>query len=630
MTRACTAVIASFLLGPALAGAADVDPVKAARSFRTDKQAVEPASDTTVICEAEEFKVVSPGWEAKAWGANYYVATFANSFLSRKAFLGAPEQCARAVATITARVPNAGRYLALVRYEAVYRFQTQFRLKVEQGGQVKLDRPYGARDNLKVWAFGQKLKKELAWDWGAGENVVWEGHDALVDLAAGEVTLTLTAEKQPEPAARRNVDLVMLTNDLDGVKARIDKESYLPLDGMLTQAGDVHVKLHNKGTQPLTLTVPNGTEHSPYWVHQRTWKPKTITAATASSSDWTEVGSLLDTLNDGQWVLTAKSAGPVKYDLEFAVRTAAGAVETIRKFEGLTGNAELAYDADTRYTRRIRLSEDVLYDLVASLKTVPVVGPPPKRTLIYGTGPDPRPGNAKFNAAVEEFRKLSGATALASDLDHAVGEGGLRRGSIDVRGVPTDKLEEYCKKLKADGKADNVAVVSLGDEIGLGDAPANDHAGFRAWLKGQKLKPADVDPAAGDSWDKVNYNPDPKTAQAKPSLYYYSKLYGYRHGIRQLKQRTDILARYLPNAAVGANFSPHHKHLYLGDTSHWISVFREGGMTMPWGEDYIWQVPVGNRPGLALGPGQRLTWRLPCDTRPPTVYNRGECAGTAG
>jgi hypothetical protein len=586
---------AALLLWSLTAAAADIDPIKAAQAYRADKQAVEPASDTTVVCEAEEFRVASPGWRAKAWGDNYFAATLANCFLSRKAYLGAPEQCDRTTATITAKVPKAGRYLALVRYEAVYRFETQFRLKVGQGGQAKLDRLYGARDNLKVWAFGQKLKKELAWDWGAGESVVWEGHDAFVDLAAGEATLTLTAEKQPEPAARRNVDLVMLTSDLDGVKSRIDKESYLPLDGLLTQAGDVHLRLHNKGTQPLTLTVPPATEHSPYWVHQRTWKPKMVTAAAGAVSEWTEVGSLLDSLNDGQWKLSAKSAGPVSYDLEFAVRTAAGKIEPIRTFAGLTGDADLAYDADTRYTRRIRLSEEVLYDLVASLKKVPVVGPPPKRTLIYALGPDPRPGNAKYTAALEEFRKLSGLTALESDLDHAVGEGGLRRGNIDVRHLPTNMLEDYCKKLKAEGKADNVAVVSLGDEIGLEGAPAGDHAGFRAWLKGQGLKPSDVDPAAGDSWDKVKYSPDAKPANGPSPLYYYSKVYGYRYGIRQLKERTDILHRNLPNAAIGANFSPHHKHLYLGDTAQWISLFREGALTMPWGEDYIWQVPVATQ-----------------------------------
>ena len=208
-------------------------------------------------------------------------------------------------------MPKAGRYLALVRYETVYRFETQFRLRIEQNGKQLFDRLYGARANVKIWAFKEKLKKELAWPWGAVENIVWEGHDAAVNLAAGRAKLTLVAGPQKGVnAARRNVDLVMLTSDEKQVKKRIDKENYLPLDGMLTQADDVYLKVHNnKGGAALSLTVPPATEHSPYWVHLRDWKPKTIAAATGQSTDWTEVGSLLDTLNDGQWLLTAKATG---------------------------------------------------------------------------------------------------------------------------------------------------------------------------------------------------------------------------------------------------------------------------------------------------------------------------------
>src|SRR5689334_9172526 len=101
-----------------------------------------PAS-STVVAEAESFKVVSPGWQAKPWGTNYYAATLANTFLSRKAYLGAPEQCDRTEATTEVTIPKAGTYLALVRYEAAYRFETQFRLRVTQNGKTKLDRLYG-------------------------------------------------------------------------------------------------------------------------------------------------------------------------------------------------------------------------------------------------------------------------------------------------------------------------------------------------------------------------------------------------------------------------------------------------------------------------------------------------------
>jgi len=41
------------------------------------------------------------------------------------------------------------------------------------------------------------------------------------------------------------VDVVILTTDVAEVQRRIEKEGYLPLDGLLTQAGDLFVKLHN-------------------------------------------------------------------------------------------------------------------------------------------------------------------------------------------------------------------------------------------------------------------------------------------------------------------------------------------------------------------------------------------------
>lgn len=598
-------VVAVLLLGTFQASAQEEDFTKAAQAFRKNGQPVAAVSETTLICEAEEFQIVPPspplakggmgGWQAKTLGTNYYAATFANSFLSRKAYLGAPEQGETTSAKLDVVVPKAGAYLALARYEAPYRFEAQFRLVIEQNGKKVLDRLYGSRDNLRIWGFREKLKKEVAWPWGAVENLVWEGHDALVNLQAGRATLTLIAGKQPEPAARRNVDLVMLTSDQTQVKDRIEKEQYLPLDGMLTQAGDVFLKVHNRpGGGDLSLTISNGTEHSPYWIHMRNWKPKSVSAKPGASSDWVEVGSLLDTLSDGQWTLTAAGKG-LHFDLEFGLKNADGKIESLRRFSELKGNVQLAYDGDTRYSRRIRLSEEILYDLVGYLKKQKVHGTAPKRTLIYGSTFDPRPGDAKYTAALDEFIKLMGATALGKSGVEDLSHDGLIRGYIDVRSVGTNQLEDYCKKLQAANRADKIAVVSLGDEIGLALPPAKDDKGFRAWLQSKQMKPSDVDPAAGSDWEKIKYDPAPATAKTNPGLYHWSKIYGYRYGIKQLKDRTDILKKYLPNAGVGANFSPHHAHMYLGDTHHWISVFREGGMTMPWGEDYIWQVPVGSQ-----------------------------------
>jgi len=546
---------------------------------------VAPLANGNLLIEAEEFQPVDKGgWAAKPWGENYYAATFANSFLSRKAFLGADEQAAGS-ATLKVRVPKAGRYLVLVRYEAAYRFETQFRVRVEQKGKPVLDRLYGARKNLKIWAFNQKLKTEHAWSWGASENIVWEGHDAFAKLQAGEATITLITTKQSEPAAKRNVDCLLLTTDEAQVKMRIEKEKYLPLDGMLTQSGDVFLKVTNLDGNELTFSgkgAPGGgnwQQHSPYWVHLRNWPAMNVKIAPGKSSEWVEVGGMMDTLNDGQWNFT----GNRKYRAEFAVKEADGKLAVIAKFEG-EGDLLLAGDADTRYSRRLRKREQVLFDMLAEVKKEPLRGRIPTETQIYGYTFAPGLG-PKYDTAVTEFREMFGLRDTS-----------LKDGSyIDVRGVPTAKLAEYCKNLGA--RARQIQCVSLGDEIGLPKPSGkNVTVDFVAWLKARGLKPKDVLPTASN-WTAIAYNPTDALKAKQPGVFYWSRRYRNHYGIQAIKQRTDILRQHLPNAGIGANFSPHYpaEHRYLGEVHKWVTIFREEGMTMPWSEDYIFQMPVATQ-----------------------------------
>src|SRR5688500_12371975 len=98
-----TPVLAALLLSSIAAvpnaHAQQPDTVKAAQAYRKG-QPVKAMNDTTVVAEGEEFQIPAsripilrdiPTWKAQPWGANYYAATFANSFLNRKAFIGAPE-----------------------------------------------------------------------------------------------------------------------------------------------------------------------------------------------------------------------------------------------------------------------------------------------------------------------------------------------------------------------------------------------------------------------------------------------------------------------------------------------------------------------------------------------------------
>ncbi|MBW3597165.1 MAG: beta-galactosidase trimerization domain-containing protein [Planctomycetes bacterium] len=588
--RRCIALLAFAALATDPLSSWPAERHVAAQVFGKVRSAVAVQPDGLYVCEAEEFRTEDDagGWRARPFGENYYAATFANCFLSRKAFLGAPEQCEESIAEVAIDVPDAGRYLVLVRYEAAYRFETQFRVQVEQNGDTVFDRLYGARENVKIWAFGQKLQKEVAWSWGAVENIVWEGHDAYADLQPSRATLRLIAARQPEPAAKRNVDLVMLTADVEQVQMRIDKENYLPLDGMLTQSGDVWLRVTNQGPKPLTFTgrsAPGGgnwQQHSPYWVHLRNWKAPAISVEPGETSDWIEVGGLMDSLADGQWLWTGD--GP--YKAEFGVRNAAGRIEPLADYTG-EGDLTLAADADTRYSRRLRAQEAELYDLLDYLKREDPAphGRTPQETPIYGYTFEPL-DKGKHAATVAEFKELFALRETGGD--------GRQTRYLDVRGVSTDKLAEHCRKLGAE--APKIDVVSLGDEIAL-PTPAAPAAsdGFRQWLQSRGLKPSEVDPTAGDDWAKISYNVDPQTKESRPGVYYWSMRYLYHFGIQAIKERTDILRRHFPRAGIGANYSPHYPtdHMFLGETYKWVSVFREEGMTLPWSEDYIWQVPVG-------------------------------------
>ena len=163
-------------------------------------------------------------------------------------------------------VPKAGRYTVLVRYEAIYHFDTSFRLQLRQGGELLLDRVYGRREGLKIWAFGSQraaggtscgggLQAECLWNYGSTENNVWEGAGvgAEVNLTAGALSLRLlsdgsTAGSVDAPQANRNIDVVVLHPNQTDIQGRMlhyeAGAEQLALDGLLGQDGEVFARFN--------------------------------------------------------------------------------------------------------------------------------------------------------------------------------------------------------------------------------------------------------------------------------------------------------------------------------------------------------------------------------------------------
>src|SRR6185436_1583933 len=75
------------------------DPLRESQTYFAGHP-VEPNADHSILVEGEELHVDEGAWAARPYGTNYYASTFANCFLSRKAYLGAPEQSPHSVAGI--------------------------------------------------------------------------------------------------------------------------------------------------------------------------------------------------------------------------------------------------------------------------------------------------------------------------------------------------------------------------------------------------------------------------------------------------------------------------------------------------------------------------------------------------
>src|SRR5207244_13483240 len=131
-----------------------------------------------LLAEAEDFKVEKGPWKVVPFRENYYASTFAISFLSRMACLGAPEQVEpgqEAVASQVVQIPGDGSYQVLARYEQPFNFAAEFTIAVEQNGKEVYRQVFGRLQDPKIWALnGHKRVPMERYGWGGTDNIVWQ------------------------------------------------------------------------------------------------------------------------------------------------------------------------------------------------------------------------------------------------------------------------------------------------------------------------------------------------------------------------------------------------------------------------------------------------------------------------
>jgi len=155
-----------------------------------------PAADLPVrlIAEGEDFRT-EKGWQVVPYRENYYASTFAISFLSRMACLGAPAQ-GDAVAVQEIVIPSAGEFHVLSRYEQPFNFSAEFTVEVLQNGKSVYREMFGKLEDPKIWPFtGHQRVPMERFGWGGTDNIVWQ-QKGVAKLAAGPATIRLIAAPQ--------------------------------------------------------------------------------------------------------------------------------------------------------------------------------------------------------------------------------------------------------------------------------------------------------------------------------------------------------------------------------------------------------------------------------------------------
>jgi hypothetical protein len=587
-----------------------------------------------LIAEAEDFTVTSPGWKVIPYRDNYYAGTFAITFLSRMGCLSAEDEIAagrKAVAEQVVTIPYDDTFELLVRYEQPYDFAAEFTVAVEQNGKEVASFPCGRLDQPKIWAFtGAKPTAMERYSWSGTDNIVWQ-QPGSVKLAAGEAKLRLIATEQADGdkprvnIARRNIDVVCLTNDKAGIEAQ-KKTRYLPFDGWLTQDGDVFVRFTNPkdGPGPVVPVVApfDQGQHSPYYVHVRDWPTqhvlksgRTITETKyqnagprslavrpealakvvelpigpipdteylhpGDTSGWVPLGQSLDSLYHSQWFPTALYKSKVEglhLRLEFGVPDGKGGIRVVKdvtvKGPGqnlspacfdmpgvVNPNPQLAVVMKKRYwLPEIRTQKEVLDWLNAEVAKFPKVGEVPKRMPIYGL--------MGFSGAAAAFPE---AKQLALALGDNTTFGGVGKKRELVAHWPDPSIEAIKKHEARKGGFDDLAIVSYGDEIHLPAIPLKDDE-FAKWLTDKGIK---VEGEAKHTTDK------------KHPLYYYSQIAAKEKGAAKFATGT---AYYKSKGVLtGVNYSPHAN--YLVTELDYIRPFKLKALSMPWTEDYAWQI----------------------------------------
>ena len=557
-----------------------------------------------VVLEAESFQP-ERGWRVIRFGENYFRCAIGASYFSRERLLSAAEHGAGAKASRTARIPRNARYKVWVHYEAPWLYNTRFGLRIEQNGRAVFDQAYGGADQIRTWPFGYWHQAQFNPGYGGGDNVPWEGIGHEADLRAGEASFTLYTLENPEPAAKRNVDVIYLTTDLSDKPANLTD----PFFDELRMPGGPYLRVTNLGRAPMWVDAHLSLNRRPWGQGigaigksglLRGVEGEVREIAPGAATAWVDLGPFMDTVHQNGLRLSRRGE-PADAPIEVAVEIASApdGKHILRRivYRGDSPQLGIVLPVDLN-PKEILTFEEVAEKQIAYVRSFPEKGRLPEKVLFYGSvGAADASGATRLGRLQFELKRRLGYNTLLQDGKPE----DLRRLGIEPKRVLThheyrldareEHLQQVLKHFAESGRLPYLLAISIGDEVGLSEYVPKEgqEERFREYLRAKGLTPADVQ--AG-SWEEVRLG-SWEVARENPALYYETEEFLANYGLEGVREITDrIRSVFGPEILIGANFSPHP--FCWPHVRQWVDVFKRGGANLPWTEDYLWQVSVAS------------------------------------
>lgn len=527
-----------------------------------------------VIAEGEFFAPKEgKGWAVTGMEDSYASHNYGGMWLSQGGCLGAAPDDKDSVATQTVSIPQAGEYRVWSKYQALPYFNYLHKIQVYQGNKKVFEQVYGKTGTDRLWSYSAS-SDELWWYWGVDHDAA-EGSKRFADLAAGPAEIRLSTVEPVKPAGARFIDFVVLTtNKADSYQGFKPYNVASPFTVESLAETKLYMRFKNSSGAPAKVTLTRGGHYQPnYGSVSQTFPDAEV--APNNWSPWFNVGPFCRLVHDEGLKVALKDGGSIPVQV---ARDASGA-DLVGDVSVENGEVVvIPVDIVWNKSRKVLTSKDharQVIDLCKSTWRTNNKGQKPKSIMFFGA------------VGHEELKDALGYNTGLSDKYSHVAVDGYHQHCHNPA-----ELAAFAATVTDKSK---FKVMSFGDEISLGSINYDDPAmqtKFTAWLKQKGITEKDLGVAidAAKLADRITLK----------RVGWYAQMFNEEERFGFYRDMTAQAKALLgPQVETGANYSPHGMPMYYGPIYQWIDIFKHNGMTMFWGEDYVFSVPM---------PPQILSW----------------------